>query len=143
MKVLHERPQDEETMGKMNIRDEMRSQMAKRELFEQATFYAYAYMDEIAHRVVFPTEDAIDRLDVFDEPFGYSPCDPAEVLRLLHEYGSPATVAHTGGRYFGFVNGGVIPTALAARWLSDVWDQNVALYVISPIASQLETICER
>ena len=130
-------------MGKRTIRDEMRSQMAKRELFEQATFYAYAYMDEISDRVVFPTEDAIDRLDVFDEPLADSPCDPAEVLRLLHEYGSPATVAHTGGRYFGFVNGGVIPIALAARWLSDVWDQNVALYVISPIASQLETICER
>ena len=73
-------------MGKMNIRDEMRSQMAKRDLFEQAISYAYAYMDEIVDRAVFPTEDAIDRLDVFDEPLADSPCDPAEVLRLLHEY---------------------------------------------------------
>jgi glutamate/tyrosine decarboxylase-like PLP-dependent enzyme len=126
-----------------NIRVKMRSQTANRDLFEQAKSYAYAYMDEIYNRVVFPTEDAIDRLDVFDEPLPEKPCDSAEILRLLHEYGSPTTVAQTGGRYFGFVNGSAIPTALAAKWLSDVWDQNPALYVISPIVSQLETVCER
>ncbi len=51
-------------------------------------------------------------------------------------------MAQTGGRYFGFVNGGVIPVALAARWLSDFWDQNTALYVISPIAAKLEEVAQ-
>ena len=45
-------------------------------------------------------------------------------------------------RYFGFVNGGVIPAALAARILADVWDQNAALHIMSPIAAKLEAICE-
>jgi glutamate/tyrosine decarboxylase-like PLP-dependent enzyme len=127
----------------ITIRDTMRSQVVNRDLFEQAKSYAYAYMDEIFDRTVFPTDEAIDRLDVFDHPLPEESCDSAEILRLLHEYGSPATVAHSGGRYYGFVNGGTIPTSLAARWLSDVWDQNPALYVISPIVSQLETMCER
>jgi glutamate/tyrosine decarboxylase-like PLP-dependent enzyme len=132
-----------EITNKENIRVRMRSQVANRDLFERAKSYAYAYMDEIFDRVVFPTEDAIDRLEVFDEPLPDEPCDAAEILRLLHECGSPATVAQTGGRYFGFVSGGAIPPALAAKWLSDIWDQNFALYVISPIVSQLEKICER
>ncbi|MCP3955569.1 MAG: aspartate aminotransferase family protein [Desulfobacterales bacterium] len=112
-------------------------------LFEQVKSYAYDYMDTVSERTVFPTENAIARLDIFDEPLPEDPCDSSEILRLLHAYGSPATVAQTGGRYFGFVNGGAFPAAVAARWLSDVWDQNSALYVMSPIVSQLEAICEK
>jgi len=121
----------------------MRSDTIEKNLFETAKSYAYAYMDAVHDRVVFPTQEAIDRLDVFDEPFPEKPFDPEELLRLLHEFGSPATVAQTGGRYFGFVNGNAVPAALAAKWLADVWDQNPAVYVISPIVAQLETICER
>ncbi len=121
----------------------MRSQLGKKDLFEQAKSYAFAYMDEVSDRAVFPTEEAINALNAFNEPLPDESCEPAEVLRLLHEYGSPATVTHSGGRYFGFVIGGIVPTGLAARWLSDVWDQNYALYVISPIASKLEMVCEQ
>ena len=113
-----------------------------KELFEQIKTYAYDYVDKVRNRSVFPTEKAINHLDVFYEPLPEEPCDSSEILRLLHEYGSPATVAQTGGRYFGFVNGGVLPAAVAAKWLSDVWDQNSALYAMSPVVSQLEAICE-
>ena len=115
----------------------------RRDLFEQVKSYAYDYMDNVYERVVFPTEDAINHLDIFDETLPEKPSDSSEILRLLHEYGSPATVAQTGGRYFGFVNGSANPTAVAAKWLSDVWNQNSALYVMSPIVSQLETVCEK
>ncbi len=115
----------------------------QKDLFEQAKEYAYDYMESASERKVVPEEHAIDRLDVFDEPLPEKPCDPSEIIHLLHEYGSPATIAQTGGRYFGFVNGGAIPAAVAAKWLADVWDQNSALYTMSPIASKLEAICEK
>ena len=44
-----------------------------------------------------------------------------EVLALLDEAGSPATVATAGPRYFGFVNGGTLPVATAAAWLTAPW----------------------
>lgn len=125
------------------LQEEMHSQIRGRELFERAKTYAYAYMDSVCDRNVVPSDKAIQALNAFDESLPREPGNPGEILRLLHEYGSPATVAQTGGRYFGFVNGGAVPAALAARWLSDVWDQNAALNIISPVVSRLEAICER
>ncbi len=131
------------TTEALRIGERLRLQAGSRTLFEQAKSYACEYMDQVYNREVYPTDKAIGRLDIFDESLPEAPGDPEKILHLLHEHGSPATVAQTGGRYFGFVNGSAVPTALAAKWLADVWDQNCALYVISPVASRLEAICER
>ena len=126
-----------------SIRDTMFAQVADKMLFDQARSYAYAYMDKVNRRSVFPDQEAVDKLAFFEEPLPRHSQPATEILKQLDAYGSPATVAQTGGRYFGFVNGNAVPVALAARWLSDIWDQNPALYVISPIAAKLEQICEQ
>lgn len=130
-------------MGKSNIREEMRKNMTDGTLFEQAKVYACKYMDSVFDKRVFPDPNAIEGLEVFNEPLPELPSNPSGILETLHKHGSAAAVAQTGGRYFGFVNGSSVPVSLAAKWLSDVWDQNAALYVISPIASKLEEICEK
>ena len=129
-------------MIKTTIFDRMRDEIADKKVLEQAKTYAFEYIDEITDRTVFPSQQAIKNLNQFDESMPLSPQSGEEILRRLHEYGSPAAVAQTGRRYFGFVNGNVIPTALAARWLSDTWDQNAALYVMSPVVAKLEQICQ-
>lgn len=129
-------------MKKFSIHAKMRDEIKDKSLLEQAKQYAFTYIDAVAERVVFPDAKAIRNLDRFDEPLPeFSHAGP-DVLEMLNAYGAPATVAQTGGRYFGFVNGGVVPTALAARWMADAWDQNPALYVISPIVGKLEQVCE-
>ena len=60
--------------------------------------------------------------DFLDEPW---PADA--VLQLLAEAGDVGATRTTGGRYFGFVTGGVEPIALAASTLAGAWDQNAAL----------------
>jgi glutamate/tyrosine decarboxylase-like PLP-dependent enzyme len=116
---------------------------ATADLFDQARTYACEYMAGIRERPVFPSARSLEGLTAFDEPLPEFSGDPSEILRLLHEHGSPATVATTGGRYFGFVTGGAFPVALAARWIGDVWDQVAALHLLSPVVSRLESICER
>ena len=113
------------------------------ELCQQVQRYVYEYMENIGNRPVFPEKEALYNLRNFQESLPEQPSSGAEILRQLHQYGSPATVAQTGGSYFGFVNGGTIPAAQAVRGLVDAWDQNAALYLMSPVASYLETICQQ
>ena len=110
-------------------------------LLVDAAERARRYVSEIDARGVAPTDDAIDQLSRFDERLPAAPSDPALTLALLDEIGSPATVASTGGRYFGFVNGATLPVALATSWLVDAWDQNAALPVMSPVAAKLHEVC--
>ena len=107
-------------------------------LFSMAHSYAAEYMAGVSGRRVAPAPEAVEALRNFDEPMPAHPPTPGETLRKLHRFGSPATMAQTGGRYFGFVNGAVLPEALAARWIIDTWDQNTALEVNSPVGSVLE-----
>ena len=112
-------------------------------LFSLAHKYAAEYMESVAGRRVTPAPEDIEALRNFDEPLPNDPAEPLETLRKLHRYGSPGTMAQTGGRYFGFVNGGVLPEALASRWLIDTWDQNTALEVMSPVGARLEQVSQR
>ena len=129
-------------MKRSGIHAQMRRERDSKALLDQARRYVYEYIDAVDQRAVFPDENAIQNLDRFDEPLPEHSQSGADTLDMLNAYGAPATVAQTGGRYFGFVNGGVIPTALAARWMADAWDQNPALYVISPVVGKLEQVCD-
>ena len=126
-----------------NIREKMFREMAEKSIFDQAKNYAFEYSGYAFNRNVFPSREAIDGLKNFDEELPVVSTRPEEILEHLHRYGSPATVMQTGGRYFGFVIGGTLPTALAARWLADFWDQNAGLYMTSPVVSKLETVVEK
>jgi glutamate/tyrosine decarboxylase-like PLP-dependent enzyme len=111
-----------------------------RELLTDSAERAIRYVEGIPQREVAPPATALARLQELHAPFPSAPTSPSKVLAWLDEIGSPSTVATTGGRYFGFVNGGVLPAALAANWLAGAWNQNVALRVMSPIAAELEEV---
>ncbi|HLJ98544.1 MAG TPA: pyridoxal-dependent decarboxylase [Streptosporangiaceae bacterium] len=100
------------------------------------------FLASLDDRPVAPDQAAVAALAAFDEPLPEQPCDPAATLALLDEAGSPATVASAGGRYFGFVTGGALPVAVAAKWLATAWDQNTALPVMSPVASRLHQVVD-
>jgi glutamate/tyrosine decarboxylase-like PLP-dependent enzyme len=114
-----------------------------RELMEQATERAARYLETLDARGVFPTAEAVGRLPELGGSLPAGGAEPTEVLRLLDEIGSPATVATAGPRYFGFVTGGALPATLAANWLAGAWDQCAGLDVLSPVSSALEEITAR
>jgi len=111
-----------------------------RELLKGAAERVIRYVESVGERRVGPAEADLSALAKLHEAFPESPSDPRELLAKLDEIGSPATVATTGGRYFGFVNGAMLPAALAANWLAGAWNQNAALRVMSPVAAELEDV---
>lgn len=126
----------------MKLQTQMFQELKDKEIFEQARQYAYAYIDEIDEMDVFPSAQSLTNLSAFDEPLPDKPGSALNVLHQLNHCGGPATIAQTGGRYFGFVNGGALPASLGVKWLADVWDQCGGLYLTSPINAKLESVCE-
>jgi glutamate/tyrosine decarboxylase-like PLP-dependent enzyme len=101
---------------------------------------ALRYVGGVRERRVAPDARAVEGLKRFREALPEGPSDAAEVLAMLDDLGSPATVASAGGRYFGFVIGGALPASLGANWLAGAWDQDAALRVMSPVAAELEEV---
>jgi glutamate/tyrosine decarboxylase-like PLP-dependent enzyme len=112
-------------------------------LIEQAASYVAEYLAGVDARSVAPSAEAVAGLAALCGDLPGEAADPQAVVNLLHAYGSPATVANSGGRYFGFVNGGMVPAALGAALLVSAWDQNAAFQVQSPVAAQLEATALR
>jgi glutamate/tyrosine decarboxylase-like PLP-dependent enzyme len=114
-----------------------------RELLLDAARRAARYREEVTQRPVVPTQAALAQLAQLDEPLPAGSTAPEEVLRLLDEIGSPATLATAGGRFFGFVIGSSLPATVAANWLATAWDQEGGREVAAPISAALESVCAR
>jgi glutamate/tyrosine decarboxylase-like PLP-dependent enzyme len=111
-----------------------------RELMREAAERGASYLAGVNERPVAPTPAALERLPDLGGPLPDGPTDPAAVLALLDDVGSPATVATTGGRFFGFVTGGALPATVAANMLAAAWDQNAGMITLSPVATRIEEI---
>lgn len=109
-------------------------------LLDTAAGRAVHYLDSLQDRGVAPTAEAIEQLQYFDEELPGASGDPHDVLEMLDRFGSPATMAMAGPRFFGFVTGGSLPVALAASWLATAWDQNSMLHEVTPATAKLEQV---
>ena len=138
----HETALQQNALQQNALQQKMASEVAQGDVFEQAAEYGRQYLRDARSRNVAPTAAAVARLKAFHQPLPEQVSDAREVLEQLHEVGSPATMAQTGGRFFGLVNGGVIPAAMAARLLADSWDQNAVLHAVSPVNATLEEVCQ-
>ena len=72
-----------------------------------------------------------------------SPRPALQVIEELVAAADPGVVGTQSPRYFGFVIGGALDAAIAADWLTSVWDQNGAGYLGGPSAAVAEEVaCE-
>jgi glutamate/tyrosine decarboxylase-like PLP-dependent enzyme len=108
-------------------------------LLVEAAGRAADYLERLDARSVFPEEGAVDRLaQALDGPLPAGPAGDQEILAFIDAFGSPATVASAGGRYFGFVTGGALPVTVAAQSLAAAWDQNSFSFNGSPAVALFE-----
>jgi glutamate/tyrosine decarboxylase-like PLP-dependent enzyme len=111
-----------------------------RALLQDAAARGVRYIESLPERRVQPTAEAVRGLSAWDTALPDGPTDPAQVLRLLDDVGSPATIATAGGRFFGFVIGAALPVTVAANWLATAWDQNTGRHTVTPATAELERI---
>ncbi len=114
---------------------------------DQVLFRAYglatAFLSSLRERPVAAHASYSDLLAAVGTALPEEPQDSNLVVDELASAADPGLVACAGPRYFGFVTGGSHPVALAADWLVSSWDQNAALYAMSPAASVIEEVTAR
>ena len=117
--------------------------MAPEDALDRALTAARAYIATRTTRPVWPTATLAELRAAFDVPLQSDPLDPSIVIDDLVRAADRGVVTTTGPRYYGFVTGGALPAAVAAEWLTTTWDQNSALFVMSPAASVAEEVSGR
>ena len=101
---------------------------------------ALGYIRSLPERAVAKPVERAELLERLGGPLSDEPLDALTAIRDLASGADPGLVATSGGRFFGFVEGGVLPAALAADWLTATWDQNPGFYVLSPAAAVVEEV---
>jgi glutamate/tyrosine decarboxylase-like PLP-dependent enzyme len=107
-------------------------------LLHRVADLAAAYLGGLDERPVRASASLDELRAAIGGPLPDEGAAPEAVVEQLAAGADPGLVASPGPRYFGFVIGGSLPAALAADWLTSAWDQNSALFVMSPAAAVVE-----
>ena len=110
---------------------------------EAAAGHARRWLDSVPHRPVPPREDADTLRTAFGDTLPDGPCDAVAVVDALAEAMDAGLMDIASGRFFGWVMGGTLPSALAADWLVSAWDQNTGLRRATPGTAAAEEAAGR
>ena len=112
----------------------------ERELLRRTAEIAADFVESLDERSIRPRATVDELRAALGGPLPEAPSDPLDVIEALAAAAEPGVVGIPSGRYFGFVIGGSLPAALAADWLTSVWDQNAGLVIGGPSAAVTEQV---
>jgi len=107
---------------------------------ERAVAHAREWLAQESDGPVPPAEDIEAVLARISVPLQVGPLAPAAVVDELADAVVPGLMSMGSGRFFGWVIGGTLPSALAADWLVSAWDQNSALRFATPGVVAVEEV---
>jgi glutamate/tyrosine decarboxylase-like PLP-dependent enzyme len=113
---------------------------AFREPLEAASRLALSYLAQLDQLPVAPTVGLDELRRRLARPLLDHGTPAGQVISELAAGVEGGILASAGGRFFGWVVGGVLPAALAADWLTSAWDQNAGLYAAGPAAAVVEEV---
>jgi glutamate/tyrosine decarboxylase-like PLP-dependent enzyme len=115
--------------------------MTQHDVLQCAQAHAIRYLDSLPQRPVGATLDAAELRRRLGGPLPQNAMDAVEVIDHLVRDVDGGLHSSVGGRFFGWVIGGVLPAALAADWLTATWDPNAASAAAAPAEAVVEEIC--
>lgn len=95
---------------------------------------ATAWIDGLDERPAAARATRDDLAAIFGGPLPELGTRSEEVVEWLTRHAGDGMLGSAGGRFFAWVIGGGVESALAADWMVATWDQNAALYACSPAA---------
>src|SRR4249919_480283 len=111
-----------------------------RKTLDAAVSHAVSHLEGLQQQSVAATADAETLRAHLAKNLNDKSIPSEIVIDELARDVSGGLLGSAGGRFFGWVIGGVLPSALAADWLTSAWDQNAALYATAPAAAVVEEI---
>ncbi len=115
----------------------------EQDVLERAAEHAFAWLDGLDRRAV-ATTASLDQLRArLGRPLADRGVAAREVIDDLVTDTAEGILGSQGGRFFAWVIGGGVPSAMAADWLTTVWDQNAGIHACGPAASVVEEVAAR
>lgn len=109
-----------------------------RPVLELVLTQALRYLTEIDDRPVGATASLVELRARTCKELNNEGMDPSEVISELVRDIAGGLNNSANARFFGWVIGGSLPSALAADWLTSTWDQNAGMYAVSPAGAIVE-----
>ncbi len=113
---------------------------AFRSSLARAVRHAEQFLDGLDEAHVGATATLAELRAKFAVPLNDAPMDAGQVVDELAHAAEDGLNKTGSPRFFGWVNGGALPAALGADWLTSVWDQNAGMYAVSPAATVVEEV---
>jgi len=98
------------------------------------------YLDRVNDLPVASRSTNLDLQNAIAGPLPETGEDPTAILDQLVQIAEPGLNITGSGRFFGWVIGGVLPTALAADWITSTWDQNAGSAATAPSHNTVEDV---
>jgi glutamate/tyrosine decarboxylase-like PLP-dependent enzyme len=107
---------------------------------ERAAHHALAYLESLDRVPVYASVSRSELLARFDVPLNRAGISPSVIVDELAAAVDGGLTGSASGRFFAWVIGGALPSAVATEWLMSAWDQNAGNYGTSPVSAVVEEV---